>query len=163
MSSKYDFKAIIHFRYRKKKSSQIYKWFTGFTEGNGERLLLKYCSMKCFTFWENIKTISILDSENYGFIINTCHDHRNARKQEWVFPLFFPDSDDRLSLNFHSFCFIYISCDTRSVGLWKYCLPKVSMALRGISIPSFSSACLCFLPCSPLPRVAFSPVLGGLA
>ena len=33
-----------------------------------------YYSMKCFTFWENSKTISILDSENYGFILNTCHD-----------------------------------------------------------------------------------------
>ena len=44
-------KAIIHFRYRKKeKSSQIYKSFTGFTEGNGERVLLKYYSMKRFTF-----------------------------------------------------------------------------------------------------------------
>ena len=62
------FKAIIHFRYRRKK--KVHR-FTGFTEGNGERLLLKYYSMKCFTFWENIKTISILDSENYGFILNT--------------------------------------------------------------------------------------------
>ena len=32
------------------KSSQIYKQLTGFTEGNGERLPLKYCSMKCITF-----------------------------------------------------------------------------------------------------------------
>ena len=35
-------KAIIHFRNRQKKSSQIYKLLAGFTEGNGERLLLKY-------------------------------------------------------------------------------------------------------------------------
>ena len=50
---------------------------------------------------------------------------RNVRKQEWVFPLFSPDSDDRLSLNFHRFVVLYISCDTRSVGLGQHCLPKV--------------------------------------
>ena len=50
---------------------------------------------------------------------------RNARKQEWVFPFFSPDSDDRLSLNFHRFVILYISRDTRSVGLGQYCLPKV--------------------------------------
>ena len=50
---------------------------------------------------------------------------RNARKQEWVFPLFSPDSDDQLNLNSHRFVIIYISCDTRSVGLGQYCLPKV--------------------------------------
>ena len=41
--------AIIIFE-TEKKSSQIYKLLTGFTEGNGERLLLKYYFMKCFTF-----------------------------------------------------------------------------------------------------------------
>ena len=50
---------------------------------------------------------------------------RNARKQEWVFPLISPDSDDWLSLNLHRFVILYISCDTRSVGLGQYCLPKV--------------------------------------
>ena len=50
---------------------------------------------------------------------------RNVRKQEWVFPLFSPYSDDRLSLNFHRFVILYISRDTRSVGLRQYCLPKV--------------------------------------
>ena len=43
---------------------------------------------------------------------------RNVRKQGWVFPLFSPASDYRLSLNFHRFVILYISCDTRSVGLW---------------------------------------------
>ena len=42
---------------------------------------------------------------------------RNVRKQEWVFPLFSPDSDDGLSLNFHRFVILYKSCDTQSVGL----------------------------------------------
>ena len=52
------------------------------------------------------------------------------RKQDWVFPLFSPDSDDRLSQNFHRFVVLYRSCDTRSVGLGQYCLPKVSNCLK---------------------------------
>ena len=51
---------------------------------------------------------------------------RNVRKQGWVFPLVSPDSDDQLSLNFHRFVILYISCDTQSVGLGQYSLPKVS-------------------------------------
>ena len=50
---------------------------------------------------------------------------QNARKQEWVFLLFSLESDDRLSLNFHRFVILYMSCDTQSVGLGQYCLPKV--------------------------------------
>ena len=50
---------------------------------------------------------------------------RNVRKQEWVFPLFSPDFDDRLSLNFHRF--VIISCDTRSMDICfvQYCLPML--------------------------------------
>ena len=55
-------------------------------------------------------------------ILNTCHD--TAKRAETR--VGFPDSDDRLSLNFHRFVILYISCDTRSVGLGQYCLPKVS-------------------------------------
>ena len=33
---------------------------------------------------------------------------RNVRKQRWIFPLFSPDSDDRLSLKFHRFVILYI-------------------------------------------------------
>ena len=40
---------------------------------------------------------------------------RNVQKQGWVFPLS-PDSDDRLSLNFHRFV-VFICCDTRSGAL----------------------------------------------
>ena len=55
---------------------------------------------------------------------------RNMRKQGWVFPLFSPDSDDRLSLNLHRFVILCRSCDTWSVGLGHYCLPKVSSGFR---------------------------------
>ena len=49
----------------------------------------------------------------------------NVGKHGWVFPLFSPYSDDRLSLNVHRFVILYISRDTRSVGIGQYCLPKV--------------------------------------
>ena len=67
---------------------------------------------------------------------------RNVRKQEWVFPLFSPDADDRLSLNFHRFVILYISCDTRSVGLGQHCLPKVYNGFKAVLLlysicPSF--------------------------
>ena len=59
---------------------------------------------------------------------------RIVGKQGWVFPLLSPDSDDRLSLNFHRFVILYISCDTRSVGLGQHCLPKVSNGFNAIKV-----------------------------
>ena len=57
---------------------------------------------------------------------------RNARKQGCVFPLFSPDSDDRLSLNFHRFVIWYRSCGTQSAGLGQHCLPKGSNGFRAL-------------------------------
>ena len=54
----------------------------------------------------------------------------NVRKQGWVFLLFSPDSDDRLSLKFHMVVILYINCDTQSVGLGQYCSPKVSNGFK---------------------------------
>ena len=52
---------------------------------------------------------------------------RNVQKQGWVFSLFSPDSDDRLSIKFPRFVIWSRSCDTRRVGLGQYCLiPKGS-------------------------------------
>ena len=49
-------KAIGHF---------LNRTLRGFTEGNGERLPLKYYSMKCFTFLEIIQNqLSILDIQS---------------------------------------------------------------------------------------------------
>ena len=55
---------------------------------------------------------------------------RNALKQGWVFPLFSPNSNDRLSLNFHRFVILYRSCGTQSVGLGQQCLPKGSNGFK---------------------------------
>ena len=98
--------------------------------------------MKCFTFWENIKTISILDIENYGLKTHVM-TRRNVRKQGWVFPLFSPDFDDQFSINFHRFVILYKSCDTRSLGLGQYCLPKVPNGFKpykdGMVLPVYTS------------------------
>ena len=85
---------------------------------------------------------------------------RNARKQEWVFPLFSPDSDDRLSLNFHKFVILYISCDTRNVGLGQHCLPKVYNGFKHVfwTIDKFQYTCICKIILSLLQ----SPHLGEL-
>ena len=54
------FKAIGHCRNRQKlKVHRFTNNLQGLQDGNGERLLLKSYSMKCFTFWENIKKLSI--------------------------------------------------------------------------------------------------------
>ena len=67
---------------------------------------------------------------------------RNVRIQGWVFPLFSPDSDDRLSLNFHRFVTLYRSCDTRSVGLGQYCLPKGSNGFKSLQKSEHNSVYL---------------------
>ena len=56
-------------------------------------------------FEKTLKQFSILDIEDNKFILNTCHD---TAKQGWVFTIFSPNSDDRLSLNFHRFVILYI-------------------------------------------------------
>ena len=45
--------------------------------------------MKCFTFWEHIKTISILVIENYVFILNTCYDTAKRAATRVGFPVIF--------------------------------------------------------------------------
>ena len=52
-------------------------------------------------FEKTLKQLSILDIENYGFIVNTCHDTAKRAETRVGFPIIFSDSDDRLSLNFH--------------------------------------------------------------
>ena len=47
----------------------------------------------------------------------SCHGTAKRAETRVGFLLLSPDSDDLLSLNFHRFVVLYISCDTRSVGL----------------------------------------------
>ena len=69
----------------------------------------------------------------------------NVRIQGWVFPLFSPDSDDRLSLNFHRFVILYRSCDTLSVGLGYYCLPKVCNGFKATHFFSLKLTIIIFV------------------
>ena len=112
------FKAIIHFRNRKKKVHR----FTNNLQGL-QRVIVKDFSWNiipwnALLFEKTLKQLSILDSENYWFILKTCHDTAKCAETRVGFPVIFHDSNDRLSLNFHRFVILYISCDTRSVGLW---------------------------------------------
>ena len=120
------FKAIVHFRNR--KQIKVHR-FTNNLQG------LQKVIVKDFS-WNIIPWNSSLFEKNIKTMINSQRVYfkrmvmtrQNVRKQGWVFPLFSPDSDDP---DFHRFVLLYyISCDTRSVGLWTICLPKVSNGLK---------------------------------
>ena len=102
--------------------------FTNNLQGLQKVMVKDFCwniiPWNALLFEKNIKTISILDIENYGFILNTCH------KGGFSHYFLLTPMDDQLSLNFHRFVILYLSCDTRSVGLGQYCLPKVSNGLK---------------------------------
>ena len=66
---------------------------------------VKYYSMRCFTFWEDINTI--LNSQYWEqlIIINTCCDPgKRVRKHRWVFPVFFPRLWWPIELKFSQVC-----------------------------------------------------------
>ena len=120
-------KAIGPFRFRKK--IKVHR-FTNNLQG------LQKAMVKDFS-WNIIPWDALLfekTAKQYKFSLTRITDlyethvmtRRNARKQGWVFPLFSPNSDDRLSLNFHRFVIWYRSCGTQSVGLGQHCLPKGS-------------------------------------
>ena len=68
--------------------------------------------------------------------LKTCHDTaKRAETRVGFYPLFLPDSDDRLSLNFHRFVILYTSCDIRSVGLGQCCLPNVYNGFKSLDRP----------------------------
>ena len=72
----------------KQKSSQIYK--------------LLEILFHALLFEKKLKQLSILVVENYGFILKPCHD--TAKRAE-------------TRVGFHRFVILYISCDTRNLGL----------------------------------------------
>ena len=94
-------------------------------------------------FEKTLKQLSIVNNEIYGFILNKCPWHgETCGYKVWVFLLFSPDSDDRLSVNFHRFIILYKSCDTRSVGLLDNTVyRKCPMALKSHYTVSFANYC----------------------
>ena len=124
-------KAIIHFRNRKK--IKVHK-FTNNLQGL-QKVQVKDFSWNIFPwnallYEKTLKQLSILDNENYGFIVNTRHDTAKRAETRVGFPVIFSRLRWRLSPNFHRFVILYISCGTRSVGLRKYCFPKVSNGFK---------------------------------
>ena len=70
-------------------------------------------------FEKTSKHLSILDIENNGFILNTCHDMAKCAETRVGFPIIFFRPRWPIELKFSQICyFIPRSCDTRSVGLW---------------------------------------------
>ena len=89
----------------------------------------------------NIKEALLTHKTNFRFALYNISHYTAKRAETRVgFPVISPDSDDRLSLNFHRFVILYISCDTRRVGLGKYCLPKVSNGFERCIVPFKSVA-----------------------
>ena len=78
-------------------------------------------------FNSNIPVINYFLLINYvtseGTVSHNVLYYQQLSIDRWVFPLFSPDSDDRLSLNFNRFVILY-SCDTLSVGLWTILFTK---------------------------------------
>ena len=97
---------------------KYWKYPNDITEGNGERLVSKYYSMKCFTFWENIITISILDSENYGFIVNTCHVTAKRGETRVGFPVIFSRPWWPIEPKFSQVCYFIYKLWYTKCGPW---------------------------------------------
>ena len=88
--------------------------------------------MKCFTFWENIKTtLSILVVENYGFILNTCHDTADRAETRVGLPAIFSRLWWPIEPKFSQVCyFIYKLWYTKCGPLDNTVYRKCPMALK---------------------------------
>ena len=75
-----------------------------------DRLLWKYYSMKCFTFWENNKTIINSQYRELQIYLNTCHDTVKQGETRVGFPVIFSRLRWRIEPKFHMFVILYISC-----------------------------------------------------
>ena len=81
-------------------------------------------------FEKTLKQLPILDIENYGFIVNTCHDTAKRAKTRVGFPVIFSRLRWPIEPKFSQVCyFIYISCDTKCGPLDNTVYRKCPMAL----------------------------------
>ena len=125
--------AIGHSRHRKKKFTDLQRTYRVYRRYSGERLLLKYYSIKCFTFWENIKTIinSRYRELRIYFKHMSWHGEMCGNKGGWS-RYFLPIPMTDWAVIFRGLLFY----STRSVihEVWsfgQYCLPKVSNGFEG--------------------------------
>ena len=111
-------KAIGHFRYRTKlKVHRLTHNLQGLQKVMVKDFSWNIIPWNALLFEKTLKQYQFSISRITDLFETHVMTRRNVRKQGWVFPLFSSDSDDWLSLNFHRFVILYISCDTRSVGL----------------------------------------------
>ena len=74
-------------------------------------------SLNAVLFEKILKQLSILDIENNGFILNTCHGTPKRAETRVGFLVIFSRFRWPIEPKFSQVC-LYRSCDTRSVGLW---------------------------------------------
>ena len=90
--------------------------------------------MKCFTFWENFKTISILDIENHGFILNTCHHTAKRAETRVGFPVIFTRLRWPIEPKFSQVCYFIYKLWYTKCWPWTVLLTKCPMALMHICV-----------------------------
>ena len=149
-------KAIIHFRYRKKKVHRFTNNLQGLQKVMVKDFSWNIIPWNALLFEKTLKQYQILDIENYGFILNTCHDTAKCAETRVGFPVIFSRLWWPIEPKCLQVCY-YISCDTRSVGRGQYCLPKVSNGLNRVkTVNRFKKPKIFALNqkvCTPWPQV----------
>ena len=112
------FKAIGPFRYRQMKVHR----FTNNLQGL-QKVVVKDFSWNMFwnalLFEKTLKTIPILVSENYGFILNTCHDTAKRADTRVGFPVVFSRLRWPIEPNFSQVCYLIYKFWYTKCGPWK--------------------------------------------
>jgi hypothetical protein len=97
------FQAIGPFRYRKKKNHR----YTNNLQGL-QKVVVKDFSWNIMP-WNALlfeKTVSILDNENYWFILNTCHDRAKHADTRVGFPIIFSQLRWPVEPKFSQVCYL---------------------------------------------------------
>ena len=112
--------AIIHFRYRKK--SKKFHRFTNNLQGL-QKVMVKDFSWNiipwnALLFEKTLKQYKILDSENYGFILNTCHDTAKRADSRVGFPVIFSRLRWPIEPKFSQVCYFIHKLWYKKCGTW---------------------------------------------
>ena len=94
------------------------KMFTGLQKVMVKDFSWNIIAWNASLFEKTLKPLSILDIENYGFIVNTCPETAKRAETRVGFPVIFSRLGWPIEPKFSQVCNLYISCDTRRVGVW---------------------------------------------
>ena len=85
-------------------------------------------------FEKTLQQLSILYIENYGFILNTCHDTAKHAETRMGFPVIFSRLRWPIEPKFSQVCYyFYIQIAIHEVWAFgQYCLPKVSNGFKRV-------------------------------